>query len=167
VPPEPGDPVPGIFTRQLELLEHDLVGLAQAMPGEAYAFRPAEGAFDGVRSFAEQVKHTATLIYVTASIVLEEQSPWRPGTNDNGPDAIQGKDQIIEYLERSIAYARRAMTSLSGSNHLDLLQTYFGPRSRAEIAGGIVYHSYNHYGQMVVYARMQGVVPPASRRQPA
>jgi hypothetical protein len=41
---------------------------------------------------------------------------------------------------------------------------YFGSQTRVEVAAGVTYHSYNHYGQMVVYARMNGVVPPASRR---
>jgi hypothetical protein len=131
------------------------------MPADAYDFRPAGGAFDGVRTFGEQVKHAATLIYLTAALVLQERSPWRPGTNDNGPDSIQGKDEIVGYLQQSMAYARKAMASLTDANYLDPLQTYFGPQSRAEIAAGIVYHSYNHYGQMVVYVRMKGVVPPA------
>ena len=46
-----------------------------------------------------------------------------------------------------------------------MLRTYFGSQPRIEVAAGIAYHSYNHYGQMVVYARMNGVVPPASRKE--
>jgi hypothetical protein len=150
-----------MYARQLDVLEHDLVGLAEAMPVAAFDFRPAGGAFEGARSFGEQVRHTATLIYLTAAIVLEEKAPYRPGTNDNGPDSIQGKEQIVGYLRHSMAYARKAMASLTETNHLDLIETWFGPRRRAEIAAGIVYHGYNHYGQMVVYARMNGVPPPA------
>jgi len=153
-----------MYTRQLELIEHDLVGLAEAMPADAYEFRPAGGESAGVRSFGEQVKHAATLIYLTAAIVLEEKSPYAPGSGDNGPESIQGKDQIVDYLKHSMAYARRAMTTLTEQNHLDPLNTYFGPRPRAEVAAGLVYHSYNHYGQMVVYGRLQGVVPPGSQR---
>ena len=153
-----------MYTRQLELLEHDLVGLAEAMPADAYEFRPSGGEFAGVRSFGEQVRHAATLIYLTAAIVLEEKSPYAPGTGDNGPDSIRGKDQIIDYLKHSLAYARRAMATLTEQNHLDPLSTYFGSRPRAEVAAGLVYHSYNHYGQMVVYGRLKGVVPPGSQR---
>ena len=40
-----------------------------------------------------------------------------------------------------------------------------GSQPRIEVAAGVAYHSYNHYGQMVVYARIRGVVPPASRRE--
>jgi hypothetical protein len=104
------------------------------------------------------------MIYMTAAIVLEEKSPYGPGTNDNGPDSIQGKEQIVDYLKRSIAYARRAMESLTEKNGLDPIKTYFGSQPRAEVAAGVVYHSYNHYGQMVVYGRMNGVIPPTSRR---
>lgn len=145
--------------RQLDLVEHALVGLADAMPAGAYDFRPSDGSFDGVRTFGEQVKHAATMIFMTAAIVLEERSPHGPGTGDNGPDDVQGKAQIIDYLTQSIAYARRAVSSITDTNQLDQLKTHFGMQTRLEVAAGIVYHSYSHYGQMVVYARMNGVVP--------
>jgi hypothetical protein len=93
-----------------------------------------------------------------------EMSPHGPGTNDNGPIPLQGKAQIVEYLKNSLAYARKAMASLNEKNQLDLLNTYFGPQPRVAVAAGVAYHSYNHYGQMVVYARMNGIIPPASRR---
>lgn len=153
-----------MYRKQLDLVEHDLVGLAEAMPADKYDFRPADGSFDGVRTFGEQVRHAATMIFMTAAIVLQEKSPYGPGPGDNGPDDIQGKAQIVDYLRRSIAYARKAAASLTEQNQLDPLTTYFGSQSRAEVAAGIAYHSYNHYGQMVVYARMNGVIPPASRR---
>ena len=158
------NPVADLYARQVDLVEHDLVSLAEAMPADRYDFRPTAGAFTDVRTFGEQVKHVATMIYMTAAIVLEERSPYGPGTNDNGPDSVQGKEQIVAYLKGAIAYARRAMASLTEANHLDPLKTYFGSQPRIEVAAGVVYHSYNHYGQMVVYARMNGIVPPASQR---
>jgi len=161
------DPVATLYAKQVDLLEHDLLSLAQAMPAEKYDFRPTSGAFQGVRTFGEQVKHVATMIYMTAAIVLEEKSPYGPGTNDNGPDAIQGKEPIVDYLKSSIAYARKAMASLNEKNQLDPLNTYFGSQPRVAVAAGVAYHSYSHYGQMVVYARMNGIVPPASQRHPA
>ena len=147
--------------RQVDIVEHDMVGLAEAMPADKYDFRPAGGTFDGTRTFGEQVKHAATMIFMTAAIVLEERSPHGPGTHDNGPDSVQGKDQIVGYLKQSLAYARTAMSSLTDENHLDPLKTYFGTQPRIAVAAGVAYHSYNHYGQMVVYARMNGVLPPS------
>ena len=156
--------VAAIFLNQLSLVESDMVGLAEAMPADRYDFKPSAGEFAGVRTFGEQVRHAATMIYMTAAIVLEEQSPYGPGTHDNGPEDVRGKEQIVSYLKGSIAYARRAMASLSEQNALDPLKTYFGSQPRAEVAASVAYHSYNHYGQMVVYARLNGIVPPASRR---
>jgi len=157
------DPVTDMYEKQLDLVEHHLVSLAEAMPADKYDFRPTAGSFDGVRTFGEQLKHAATMIYMTAAIVLEEKSPFGPGTNDNGPDGVQGKAPIVEYLRNSIAYARTAMASLNEKNQLDPLRTYFGSQPRVAVAAGIAFHSYDHYGQLVVYARMNGIVPPASR----
>jgi hypothetical protein len=154
------DRVADVYAKQVDLVEENVVSLAEAMPADKYGFRPTDGAFADVRTFGEQVKHVATMIYMTAAIVLEEKSPYGPGRNDNGPDAIEGKAQIVSYLKDSIVYARKAMASLTERNHLDPLRTYFGLQPRIEVAAGVAYHSYNHYG----HARMNGIVPPASRR---
>lgn len=158
------NPVADLHLRLLALVEHDLVSLADAMPADAYDYRPSHGAFAGVRTFGEQVKHAATMMHMTAAIVLQEPSPYGPGTGDNGPADVQGKEQILRYLKEALAGAHRAMSSLDERNHLDPLQTYFGAQRRIEVAAGLLYHSYNHYGQMIVYARLNGIVPPASRR---
>jgi hypothetical protein len=85
-----GDRVSDHFGRQLDRVEHDIVALAEAMPAYKYDFRPTGGAFEGVRSFGEQVKHLATMVYMTAAFVMQERSPHAPGTNDNGPGTAQG-----------------------------------------------------------------------------
>ena len=147
---------------RLDLLEHDLVSLAEAMPAEKYDFRPTVGTFSDVRTFGEQVRHIATMLYMTAAIVLQQSSPHGPGANNNGPDHVRTKAEALEYLRGALVYARQAVASLDEKNQFDGLKTYFGWQTRVEVAGGLVYHSYNHYGQMVVYARMNGVVPPTS-----
>jgi amino-acid N-acetyltransferase len=158
------NPASALFTKQLDILELDLVALAQAVPADRYDVRPSAGAFDGARTFGEQVRHVATMLYMTAAIVRQERSPYGPGTNDNGPDTVRTKAECLDYLAGALAHARKAAASLTEENLFDRLQTYFGSQTRAEVAAGLVYHSYNHYGQMVVAARMNGVVPPSSRR---
>ena len=163
------DPVTEAYLHEIDLVENDVLKLAEAMPAEKYGFTPAElgnGKFEGVRTFGEQVRHLATMIYMTAAIVLEERSPYGPGTNDNGPDDIHTKAQIVEYLKGSFAYARKAIGTLNEQNHLNRVGTYFGAMTKAAVASGIAYHSYNHYGQMVVYARMNGIVPATSVPEP-
>ena len=83
--------VADMYQKEVDLVEHDLVSLAEAMPADKYDFRPSSGAFENVRTFGEQIRHAATMIYVAAAIVLEERSPFGPGTNDNGPDEVQGR----------------------------------------------------------------------------
>ena len=157
------DAVTDMYQKQLDLVEHDLVSLAEAMPADRYDFRPAAGAFEGVRTFGEQVRHAATMIYMTAAIVLEERSPYGPGARrQRAGQRRRGRRRSWTISRRSIAYARKAMASLNEKNQLDPLRTYFGSQPRVAVAAGIAFHSYDHYGQMVVYARMNGITPPAT-----
>lgn len=160
------DPVTRMYDHQVDLVEHDVLSLAEAMPADRYQFKPSQGAMGDVRTFGEQVRHLATMIFMTAAIVLGERSPYGPGTFDNGPDGLETKQQVIAYLKESFAYAHKAMRTLNVQNHLDPVPTYFGPMPRMDAAAGIAYHSFNHYGQMVVYARLNGVVPPSSTPPP-
>ena len=155
------EPVGKTYDDQLTLIAETIVPLAEAMPADRYGFIPALGAFSGARSFGEQAKHVATLIYLTAALVVEQRSPYAPGPHDNGPDDIRSKAEIVAFLNDSIAYARNAIASLRDDEWMQQVPSAFGPMPRAAIAAGITYHSFNHYGQMVVYARMNGIVPPA------
>jgi hypothetical protein len=162
-PAHAADRVTAMYLHQVQLVEDDVLSLAGAMPAEKYDFAPSQGAFTGVRTFGEQIRHLATMIYMTAAIVLREKSPYGPGVKDNGPDSIRSKEEVLEYLQGSFAYARKAMGSLTEANHLDTIPTYFGPMARCAVAAGVAYHSFSHYGQLVVYARMNGIVPPFSQ----
>ena len=92
------DPVTTMHEDQLTLVEHEVRSLAEAMPAEAYDFAPREGAFDGVRTFGEQVRHLATMIFMTAARVLEEPAPYGPGRHNNGPDDVRSKTEVLAYL---------------------------------------------------------------------
>jgi hypothetical protein len=156
------EPVAKMYDDQVTLVENAVLSLAEAMPAAQYGFAPSNGSFSGVRTFGEQVKHVATMIYMTSALVLEERSPYGPGTHNNGPDDVQSKEDIVRFLRDSIAYARRAMASLTEANHGEPIPSAFGSMRRSAVAAGVAFHSFNHYGQMVVYARMNDIVPPAS-----
>ena len=156
------EPVAKMYDDQVTLVEHDVLSLAEAMPADTYDCTPTDGNFAGVRTFGEQVKHLATMIYLTSALVLEERSPYGPGPHNNGPDEVRSKAEIVAFLKDAIAYARRAMASLTEDNHMTPVASAFGQMPRSAIAAGVAVHSFNHYGQMVVYARVNGIVPPAS-----
>jgi len=145
--------------------ESEIVSLAEAMPADKYNFAPKNGVFDGVRTFAEQVKHLAAVNYVVAA-AAQGQKPPADTNREKGPDSAVSKEQIVEFLKGSFAYARKAAQMLTPANETDLLPSPFGDKekvSRVELVNIAAWHSFDHYGQMVVYARMNGVVPPASR----
>jgi len=154
-----------LYDGQLTTGEHDVVPLAEAMPADKYNFAPTAGEFKGVRTFAQQVKHIAAVNYLVAAASLKEKPPVDLGQGENGPDSIISKDQIVQFLKGSYAYAHKAMLALTEANQLEMVKSPFGTGQmpRAGAAEVAIWHPFDHYGQMVVYARMNGIVPPASR----
>ena len=133
-----------IYDDQVTLVEDAVLSLAEAMPSDRYDFAPTDGAFTGVRTFGEQLRHVATMIYMTSALVLEERSPYGPGTYNNGPDELRSKEEILEFLRESLTYARTAMASLTEDNHMDPVTSAFGKMPRSVVAAGVAYHSFNH-----------------------
>jgi hypothetical protein len=145
--------------------EREIVSAAEAMPECKYSFAPTKGAFTGVRTFGQQVKHLAANNYRMAAYILA-QTPTPEQESETGPDAVQSKAQIVDYVKGSFAALHRAMAAITENNMLDPMAAYPSPkqRTRLQLAEDVVAHSYDHYGQMVEYLRMNGIVPPASRK---
>ncbi|MBO0912083.1 MAG: DinB family protein [Acidobacteria bacterium] len=157
----PGDAL--VFS--LRIVEHDLVSAAGAMPADKYDFAPTNGEFKGVRTFAQEIKHVAAANYMFASILAGEKPPRETG-GENGPDTLKSKAEIMKFLNDSFAYLDNGLASVSDKNELDQLNSPFGVKvSRLSLASFAVAHPFDHYGQMVEYLRMNGIVPPSSRPQ--
>jgi hypothetical protein len=160
------DAVGAGFDRQLKMIESELVPLAEAMPADKYGFAPKQGEFKGVRTFGQQVSHIAAVIYLCAASVLGEAVPKEAGDGENGPPTLKTKDDIVKYLKASFVYGHKAMSFVTEKNLLGTIKSPFGEGDvpRLSMVTAPVWHSFDHYGQMVVYARMNGVIPPASRQ---
>jgi len=152
---------------QFRNADREIVGLFEAMPADKINFAPTNGDFKGVRTFAQQAKHLATYIYMLSSSVLEQKPPIDIGKGDAGPDSVQTKEQITEYLKGAFAFGHKALNSITEKNQMDQVAGPFPGSKMARIAAAtfMMYHNFDHYGQMVVYARMNGVIPPASQRR--
>lgn len=153
-----------IFDRQLSSTEREVVGLAEAMPADKFGFAPANGNFKGVRTFALEARHIAFELNTVAAALLGEPIPAQD--HDNGPDNLKTKDQIVRYLKDAFAHAHRAVGTVNNSNLLEQTTDPFDPkgrRTRVDSVSILYWHTYDHYGQMVEYLRMNGLVPPASR----
>ncbi|HEX4568677.1 MAG TPA: DinB family protein [Vicinamibacterales bacterium] len=141
-----------------------LVGVAHEMPADKYDFIPKDGEFRGVRSFGKQLKHAAAVQYLVANSVLGE--PVNADmSEERGPDAIRAKADIIRYLQGSFDALHRAAATVDERNAFAPIAGVFGsaPATRAGLIAGALAHSSNHYGQVVEYLRMNGIIPPASR----
>jgi uncharacterized damage-inducible protein DinB len=145
-------------------LEHEFVSAAEAMPDDKFGFAPSDGEFKNVRTFAEQIKHVAAVNYIFGAAILSEKVPVDVG-DESGPTSVKTKAEIMSYLKDSFAYVHKAIQTINEKNLVDPLKSPFGEGSvtRLGVATSVAAHGFDHYGQMVEYLRMNGIVPPASR----
>lgn len=148
-----------IQDRALSQVEGEVVSLAEAMPADKYDFAPKQGAFEGVRTFGQQMSHIAAALDQFSASILGQPRP-EAGPSENGPATLHGKDAIVKYLKAAFLHAHTALQSLTPANYT----TPVGKTTRGALAIQSVAHTFDHYGQAVVYARMNGIVPPASRK---
>jgi hypothetical protein len=150
--------------REVRRVEEQVIAAAEAMPEDRFDFSPEQlkipgAAYQGVRSFAVQVKHVATSNYFLWSSLAGEPVP--EGLKDgNGPPGMRSKAEIVGFLRQSFALGHRAVATLTPEN---MLQPAGRDSTRLQRATFAVAHAFDHYGQMVEYLRMNGIVPPASR----
>jgi DinB family protein len=145
--------------------EDHLVPLAEAMPEDKYSFAPpvTYGEFKGVRTFGQQVKHLAANNYWQVARILGE-TPDLEMTKETGPDSVQTKPEILAYLKGSFQALHKAMATINEKNVVEPITTSSSwQRTRLSAAEDAVAHSFNHYGQLVEYLRMNGIIPPDSR----
>lgn len=145
--------------------EHALVGIAEAMPENKYSFAPTIGEFKGVRTFADMVKHAAASNYGMAAAILHEKPPVKLDSQTD-LDAITTKADTVKFLQGSFDFLHKALTSINENNETELIHSPDSdqPLARLEVADRTVTHCWNHYGQLVEYLRMNGIVPPESHR---
>ena len=143
-----------------------IVNAADAMPEDRFAFAPSTGGssggeFKGVRTFAEQVKHLAAANYQLAAGALGEDPP--AGTHDEtAPESVRTKAEVMQYLRGSFALLHRAAAVTTPATLTEGVSSK-GGRTRLWLVIDALVHGSDHYGQMVEYLRMNGIVPPASR----
>ena len=153
-----------VLDRSVTNTEHEFTSAAEAMPEDKFDFAPTNGEFKGVRTFGEQIKHVAAVNYIFGAAILSEKVPVDVG-DESGPASVKTKAEILSYLKDSFAYVHTAIETVNEKNLVDPLKSPFGEGSvtRLGLATSVAAHGFDHYGQMVEYLRMNGVVPPASR----
>jgi uncharacterized damage-inducible protein DinB len=138
-------------------VSRQLIALAQAIPEEKYAWRPAKG----VRSVSEVFMHIAIANFYLLSVT----GPKMPAdiTSDEQEETVTSKAQVIGFLERSLAAVKTARAQLKPGD----LERHVKIQGKTVTVDGmylrIIVHDNEHMGQLVAYARMNGIVPPWSK----
>ncbi len=156
-----------VYEHILNGVEKEVVGAAEAMPADKFNFAPTKpGEFTGVRTYAMQIKHIAVANYMYGAAILQEKPPVEMN-GENGPANVSSRDEILKFLKDSFAYAHKALASINENNVLEPIKPPYGshPTTRLTLATGLLSHPFDHYGQMVEYLRMNGIIPPASRKK--
>lgn len=163
--PETPKNVSQILDRAVSGAEREFIPATEAMAEDKFAFAPSNGEFKGVRTFAQQVKHVAAVNYLVGSAILGEKPPLELG-GENGPDTVKSKEEIVKFVKDSFAYVHKAAASVNEQNAAGEIKSPFGDgkTTRLSMSVLIVAHVMDHYGQMVEYLRMNGIIPPASRQ---
>lgn len=166
-PPPPDESVPamaddGVATALREAWQAARLNLeesAEQLAEADYDFRPVEG----VRSFGQLLTHVAGANYVFCSAARGEAAPHG---EDGFEDVVTSRAEIIETLGASLAYCDTAYDAATDASLAELVDRPFngGPGPRAHVLMGNIGHLNEHYGNLVTYFRLRGMIPPSSRR---
>ncbi len=148
-----------VYGKLLTLLESEFVSAAEAMPENKYGFAPAAtmGEYKGVRTFGEEVKHVAETNYYFFGGASFTEADFK--AKSDAIDKLKTKAEIVQALKDSFAQAHTFVDGIAADNAF--VMTANGTRGGMAAFG--IAHFMDHYGQMVEYLRMNGIVPPASR----
>jgi uncharacterized damage-inducible protein DinB len=155
--------IASVLDKELSVVEKEVVSSAEAMPEEKYSFAPKDGEFKGARTFGEQVRHIAAANHMFFGGFYGEKADFE--AVEHGPANITTKAQIVQYLKDSFAKGHKAIATITPENAAAVLDAPPFPlvNTRLMLASFACAHSFDHYGQIVIYLRMNGIVPPASR----
>lgn len=153
------NPISDGLRNQWNGVKNNIQQSAALMPEATWQFRPV----DGVRSFGEILAHVAGASYTICAAAKGEKTPYG---EDYFEKNAKGRAAVVKATSDAIAYCDAAFTALTDASAAQMVANPFGegqmPRAQALILQ--IGHDNEHYGNLVTYFRMNGIVPPSSRR---
>jgi uncharacterized damage-inducible protein DinB len=134
-------------------IKNNIVRSAEKMPEESYAFKPTPE----VRSFGQLVGHVADASYMFCSAASGEKNP-APGI-EKGKTT---KADLSAAVKDAFAYCDKVYDGLTDASAGDVVKFFGGERSKLNVLELNAMHDWEHYGNMVTYMRLKGIVPPSS-----
>jgi len=157
----PAKTIPDSINYMWKMVGSDFTSLAEAMPEEKWSFKPTQGAFTDVRTFGEQVKHVACANEAWAKKLCGETPPDHCDTR--GPSPARTKADILAYLHESFVMMGGEIAKSKLDNLMAPMKGPYAGDNRLEVLNSALWHMSDHYGELVEYLRINGIVPPASR----
>lgn len=147
------------FARNLDYAGDKLIQLAEAMPADKYSWHPAEG----VRSFGEALLHAAGGNFMIPSFIGAKM----PDGFDmkTFETSTTKKEEIVAQVKKSLEHVKAAANAVSDSDMDTSVKWFMGEGSKREILFFIAAHNHEHLGQLIAYARMNGITPPWSKKE--
>lgn len=130
-----------------------IITAAKQMPEEYYSFRPTPE----VRNFGELMAHIAESNFEMAAIVIGETAPVL--------EVAPTKAEVIKALETSFDYSAKARENMTKERKETLVQFMGGTQPAGNVLDFSVFHSLQHYGNVIVYMRFKGLIPPSSQSE--
>jgi hypothetical protein len=156
--PKPADPPAKVVIDSWNDIGRKLIAMAEDFPEDKYDFKPTPAQ----RSFAEQLLHAAAANYFLTNPVLGQKPP---APEDPKRDQYKTKADVVAFVKKSFADGAAALKT-KGDKGMDALivDSFANQQVRVyDYAYGFIEHSGEHYGQLVGYYRLAGLVPPESR----
>lgn len=157
--PSSGGGVSGAIKQTWEGAKRNIRESAEQMPDAEYGFRP----IDTVRTFGQILAHIAGANYVFCAAARGEKTPH---AEDAFEQTAKTKTAIVKALNESLVFCDAAYNQLTDAGAAETIEMPFGmgKNSRALALMGNTGHLNEHYGNLVTYFRIKGMVPPSSRR---
>ena len=135
-----------------------LIAMAEDFPEDKYDFKPTPAQ----RSFAEQLLHAANTTYFFTNLALGQKPP---AEEDPKRDQYKTKADVVAFVKKAFADGAAAIKAKGDKGMSDLIIDPFAHQQVriSDAAYGFIEHSGEHYGQLAVYYRIAGLVPPESR----
>ena len=157
-PVKPADPPSKVILDSWNDIGRKLIAMAEDFPEDKYDFKatPAQ------RSFKEQLVHGAGANYYFTNPVMGKSAP---SDDDMKADRYKSKAEVVAFVKKAFADGAAAIQAKGDKGMSDLIVDPFAHQQVriSDMAYGFIEHSGEHYGQLVVYYRLAGLVPPESR----
>lgn len=137
-----------------EMSKSDLLKSAEEMPEENYSFKPVST----VRSFGQLIGHVADAQYEFCGAVGDGKQP--PGIEKSKTS----KADLIQALKDAFAYCDQAYDGMTDTHAAEIVKFFGHDAPRLTILTFNISHNMEHYGNVVTYLRIKGLVPPSSQK---